>query len=59
VGPGTDEQSDEFLGQSEHRRVWLKLAPGSYRIFCPDGQHAEQGMWAGLVVTENPGWFRR
>jgi hypothetical protein len=59
VGPGVDEQSDEFLGPDEHRRLWLKLAPGTYRLFCPDGNHAALGMSAELVVTDTVGWFRR
>ena len=59
VGPGTDEQSDEFLTPGEHRRVWLKLGPGTFRIFCPDGDHAERGMWARLVVADEVSWFRR
>jgi hypothetical protein len=59
VGPGVDEQSSEFLGPNEHRRVLMRLGAGTYRIFCPDGNHAEGGMWAHLVVTEKPSWFRR
>jgi hypothetical protein len=59
VGPGTDEQSDEFLTSGEHRRVWLKLGPGTFRIFCPDGDHAARGMSARLVVTDDARWFRR
>ena len=59
IGPGTDEQSDEFLTTGEHRRLWLKLGPGTFRIFCPDGDHAARGMSARLVVTEDGRWFRR
>ena len=59
VGPGTDERSDEFLTPGEHRRLSLKLGPGTFRIFCPDGDHAERGMWARLVVADDVGWFRR
>ena len=59
TGPGTDEQSDEFLTSGEHRRLWLKLAPGTFRIFCPDGDHAARGMSARLTVTEDARWFRR
>jgi Sulfocyanin (SoxE) domain len=59
VGPGVDEQSSELLGPGEHRRVSFKLGPGTYRLFCPDGNHAELGMWAQLVVGESPTWFRR
>jgi hypothetical protein len=59
VGPGVDEQTDEFLGPEQHRRIWLRLGPGSYRIFCPDGDHATQGMWGRLEVGASPSWFRR
>ena len=59
VGPGVDEQTAEFLGPGEHRRQPMRLGPGTYRVFCPDGDHAEHGMWARLVVTENASWFRR
>jgi uncharacterized cupredoxin-like copper-binding protein len=59
TGPGTDESSDEFLTTGQHRRVLLKLAPGTFRIFCPDGDHAKRGMSARLVVAESVGWFRR
>jgi hypothetical protein len=59
TGPGTDEESEEFLTSGQHRRVALKLAPGTFRIFCPDGDHAKLGMDARLVVTDRVGWFRR
>jgi hypothetical protein len=59
VGPGTDEASDEFLTPGQHRRVWLKLEPGTFRIFCPDGDHAKRGMSSRFVVTDRVGWFRR
>jgi hypothetical protein len=59
VGPGVDEQSQEFLGPGDHRRVSFKLEPGTYRLFCPDGNHAALGMWAQLVVGASSSWFRR
>jgi hypothetical protein len=59
VGPGTDEQSDEFLVTGQRRKVVLKLAPGTFRLFCPDGDHAARGMSASLEVAEAVGWFRR
>lgn len=59
VGPGTDDTSEEFLVPGQRRRVVLKLEPGTFRIFCPDGNHADLGMWAQVVVTETPTWFRR
>jgi hypothetical protein len=59
TGPGTDEASEEFLTTGQHRRETYKLAPGTFRIFCPDGDHAKLGMDARLVVTERVGFFRR
>lgn len=59
VGPGTDETSDEFLTTGQRRQIRLKLEPGTFRVFCPDGDHAKRGMSARLVVTERVGWFRR
>jgi uncharacterized cupredoxin-like copper-binding protein len=59
VGPGTDDQSDEFLVPGQHRTVTMKLGEGTFRIFCPDGNHADLGMWAQLVVTDSPSYFRR
>jgi hypothetical protein len=59
VGPGIDEQVVEFLVPGEHRRQSLRLGPGTYRVFCPDGDHAEHGLSAQLVVTETATSFRR
>lgn len=59
VGPGVDEQSDEFLSPGQTRMMWLELAPGTFRVFCPDGDHAERGMSAHLIVTDRASWFRR
>jgi uncharacterized cupredoxin-like copper-binding protein len=59
VGPGIDDQSDEFLVPGQHRSVTLKLGEGTYRLSCPDGNHADLGMWAKIEVTDSPGWARR
>jgi hypothetical protein len=59
VGPGTDEKSEEFLVPGQHRHMTMKLADGTFRIFCPDGNHADLGVRAQIVVTDSPGWFRR
>ncbi len=59
VGPDVDEKVAEFLGPGEHRRQSLRLGPGTYRVFCPDGDHAEHGLSAQLVVTETPTSFHR
>jgi hypothetical protein len=59
VGPGVDEKVAEFLGPGEHRLQSLRLEPGTYRVFCPDGDHAEHGLAAQLVVTETATSFHR
>jgi hypothetical protein len=59
VGPGTDESSEDFLTTGQHRRLWLKLGTGTFRLFCPDGDHAARGMTARLTVTADARWFRR
>jgi hypothetical protein len=60
VGPGVDESSDEFLVPAQRRRMWVKLGPGRFRVFCPDGDHAARGVSAELVVSDAPvGFFRR
>jgi hypothetical protein len=59
VGPGVDEQTDEFLVTGQRRRIWLKLAPGTFRVECPDGDHAARGMVSTLVVADQVSWFRR
>ena len=59
VGPGVDEQSDEFLVPGQHLRMTVKLGPGTYVVSCPDGNHAALGMRAELVVVESTSSFRR
>lgn len=59
VGPGVDEQVVQFLSSGEHRRQSLRLEPGTYRVFCPDGDHAARGLSAQLVVTETATAFHR
>jgi hypothetical protein len=59
VGPGTDDQSDEFLVPGQRRSVPMKLGEGTFRIFCPDGNHADLGVWAQFEVVDSPGQFRR
>jgi hypothetical protein len=59
VGPGVDERSDELLTPGARGRLWLKLGPGTYRIFCPDGDHADRGLSSSLVVGDDVNMFRR
>lgn len=59
TGPGIDEPVDTDVSPGQHRRIWVKLKPGTYRVFCPDGDHADKGVAADLSVTEDAGWHRR
>jgi hypothetical protein len=58
VGPGADEQFDGVV-PGQPRRVWVKLGVGTFRIFCPDGNHADLGMSSQLTVTDEVNSFRR
>lgn len=52
-GPGVDEVS-ATVGGGETAEVTVQITePGEYRIFCPVGGHAEQGM-TGTLVAEAP-----
>jgi plastocyanin len=52
-GPGVDEVS-ATVGGGETAEVTVEITePGEYRIFCPVGGHAEQGM-TGTLVAEAP-----
>lgn len=49
-GPGLDEPSDTALAPGQHRRTELRVRGGTYRIYCPDADHAERGVDAKLIV---------
>lgn len=49
-GPGMDEPSDTALAPGQHRRAELRVRGGTYRIYCPDADHAARGVDAKLVV---------
>jgi hypothetical protein len=51
-GPGLGDRDAEFVSPGHHRRIPLRLEPGTYRVSCPDGDHAERGLSAKLVVTD-------
>jgi hypothetical protein len=59
VGPGTDSSGDEFLVSGGRRKLSLKVGPGTFRVFCPDGDHAARGMQTTFDVTDAVGVFRR
>lgn len=50
-GEGVDEVFAENLQPGETQVLDLDLAPGTYRIYCPVANHADQGMEMELTVT--------
>jgi plastocyanin len=48
-GNGTEQETDE-LAAGESGSVTVDLEPGEYELYCPVGDHREQGMVGTLVV---------
>jgi plastocyanin len=48
-GNGIEEETDE-IGPGERAEVTVELAAGEYELYCPVGNHREQGMEGRLVV---------
>jgi plastocyanin len=48
-GNGIEEETEE-LGPGESGSVTVDLEPGEYELYCPVGDHREQGMVGTLVV---------
>ncbi len=54
-GEGT-EVGTERIGPGESAEIRVELAPGTYQIYCPVGNHRDMGMKGTLAVgTANPG----
>jgi plastocyanin len=50
-GNGVEETLPQDLGPGDSGSLKLELAAGEYRMYCPVGDHAEQGM-EGTVTVE-------
>jgi uncharacterized cupredoxin-like copper-binding protein len=50
-GQGIEEEFEENLQPGETGELTLTLEPGTYEVYCPVGDHAEQGMEIELTVT--------
>jgi uncharacterized cupredoxin-like copper-binding protein len=50
-GQGIEEELEMNLAPGESGTLELDLAPGTYEVYCPVGNHAEQGMEVELTVT--------
>jgi len=48
---GTRTWAIRGLAPGERRTLWLRLAPGRYRLLCGVGDHARHGMHAELRVV--------
>ncbi|HVR44585.1 MAG TPA: cupredoxin domain-containing protein [Thermoanaerobaculia bacterium] len=53
-GNGIERELPENLGAGESATLEVDLSPGTYRVYCPVGKHAEEGMSLQLTVTEPP-----
>jgi hypothetical protein len=51
-GQGIEEAFEQNLQPGESNTMVVELAPGEYRVYCPVGNHAGQGMELALTVTE-------
>jgi uncharacterized cupredoxin-like copper-binding protein len=58
-GPGLDEPSETSIAPGQHRTTFVRVQAGTYRLYCPDADHAERGVDATLVVKADPGQFTR
>jgi uncharacterized cupredoxin-like copper-binding protein len=51
-GQGIEEAFETDLSAGETQTMQLDLAPGTYEVYCPVGNHREQGMEIQLTVTQ-------
>ena len=49
---GVKSVFDQNLEPGDVREMTVDLAPGEYRVYCPVGNHADEGMDIILTVTE-------
>jgi glucose/arabinose dehydrogenase/uncharacterized cupredoxin-like copper-binding protein len=51
-GQGIEEELPENLAPGASGTLTVDLAPGTYEVYCPVGNHADEGMRVELTVTE-------
>ncbi len=51
-GQGMEREFESNLQPGETQTMTVTLQPGTYRVYCPIGSHAELGMDLQLTVTE-------
>jgi uncharacterized cupredoxin-like copper-binding protein len=49
-GTGVNEKLSGTLEGGQSKTLELELKPGTYRVYCPVGEHAMRGMERNLVV---------
>jgi uncharacterized cupredoxin-like copper-binding protein len=51
-GQGIEEELPENLAPGATGTLTVDLAPGTYEVYCPVGNHEDEGMRVELMVTE-------
>ena len=51
-GQGIEEELEANLEPGQSGTLEVDLEPGTYEVYCPVGNHADQGMTLELTVTE-------
>lgn len=50
-GQGMEQEFEQNLQPGETETLQVDLQPGTYRVYCPVANHADQGMSRSLTVT--------
>ena len=50
-GPGLDESETAKLGPGESEDLTVTLQAGTYKLYCPVGNHESQGMTLDITVA--------
>jgi uncharacterized cupredoxin-like copper-binding protein len=51
-GQGIEQEFETNLSPGETQTMQLNLEPGTYEVYCPVGNHRDQGMEMQLTVTQ-------
>ncbi len=49
-GEGIEEEFEENLTPGETKTLTVDLMPGTYEVYCPVGNHEDEGMTTELAV---------
>ena len=53
-GQGIEEETEE-VEPGQRAELKVKLEPGTYEIYCPVGNHADEGMEGEMTVKHGSG----